>query len=155
MLQTIVRKPFNFYFKTRSRSTINRCTKIHANKQLLNSLKISLLLILIRRTFNWYDFQSFYRICWFFNNTYCQNFLICIDLDRPVTYLYNTLHYYERNLRDRPGLKRRLVSAVLSSLRAPGWSLSEPYTSYMSDPALAWQPDLQYYIQVLPTSCIL
>lgn len=27
--------------------------------------------------------------------------------DRPVTYLYNTLHYYESKLRDRPPLKRK------------------------------------------------
>lgn len=69
-----------------------------------------------------------------------------------MTYLYNTLHYYERNLRDRPALKRHLVSAVLSSLkdiRAPGWSLSDPYTSYMTDPSSNWEPDLDYYIQLV------
>lgn len=27
--------------------------------------------------------------------------------DRPVTYLYNTLHYYETQLRDRPPLKKK------------------------------------------------
>uniref|UniRef100_A0A1B6D9V1 Mediator of RNA polymerase II transcription subunit 23 n=1 Tax=Clastoptera arizonana TaxID=38151 RepID=A0A1B6D9V1_9HEMI len=71
--------------------------------------------------------------------------------DRPVTYLYNTLHYYERNLRERPLLKRRLVSAVLGSLndiRAPGWSLSEPYYNYMTE-KLNWIPDLDYYVQLV------
>ncbi len=33
--------------------------------------------------------------------------------DRPVTYLYNTLHYYERKLRDKPALKRKLVQAII------------------------------------------
>ncbi|TKS76042.1 Mediator of RNA polymerase II transcription subunit 23 [Collichthys lucidus] len=50
--------------------------------------------------------------------------------DRPVTYLYNTLHYYERHLRDRTNLKRKLVHAIMSSLkdnRTPGWCLSETY----------------------------
>lgn len=75
--------------------------------------------------------------------------------DRPVTYLYNTLHYYERKLRDRPSLKRRLVSAVLGSLReirAPGWALSEDYKMYMShsgDDAVAWVPELGYYIRLV------
>lgn len=43
-------------------------------------------------------------------------FVICIFLiilDRPITYLYNTLHFYERILRDRPSLKRKLVSKQL------------------------------------------
>lgn len=46
--------------------------------------------------------------------------LICVDClcaDRPVTYLYNTLHYYERHLRDRTNLKRKLVHAIMSSLK--------------------------------------
>ena len=32
--------------------------------------------------------------------------------DRPITYLYNTLHYYERRVRDRPSLKRKLISSI-------------------------------------------
>lgn len=43
---------------------------------------------------------------------YCRLFA-----DRPVTYLYNTLHYYERHLRDRTNLKRKLVHAIMSSLK--------------------------------------
>nr|CAD7200499.1 unnamed protein product [Timema douglasi] len=74
--------------------------------------------------------------------------------DRPVTYLYNTLHYYERKLRDRPPLKRRLVAAVLGSLRdirAPGWSLSEPYQNYMQRQTdeTTWVPELDYYIKLV------
>ncbi|XP_020291253.1 mediator of RNA polymerase II transcription subunit 23 [Pseudomyrmex gracilis] len=75
--------------------------------------------------------------------------------DRPVTYLYNTLHYYERKLRDRPSLKRRLASAVLGSLREirpPGWALSEDYQMYMTrsgDDAFQWKPELDYYIRLV------
>lgn len=74
--------------------------------------------------------------------------------DRPVTYLYNTLHYYERKLRDRPPLKRRLVAAVLGSLRdirAPGWSLSEPYQTYMQRQTdeTNWIPELDYYVRLV------
>ncbi|XP_063241500.1 mediator of RNA polymerase II transcription subunit 23 [Bacillus rossius redtenbacheri] len=74
--------------------------------------------------------------------------------DRPVTYLYNTLHYYERKLRDRPSLKRRLVAAVLGSLRdirPPGWSLSEAYQTYMQRQSdeVSWIPDLDYYVRLV------
>lgn len=78
-------------------------------------------------------------------------YFILFCLDRPVTYLYNTLHYYERNLREKPQLKRRLVTAVLSSLidvRSTGWSLSEPYYNYMTE-KVTWIPDLDYYIQLV------
>ena len=35
--------------------------------------------------------------------------------DRPMTYLYNTLHYYEKRLKDRPPLKKKLVSAIIGT----------------------------------------
>ncbi|KAJ8687549.1 hypothetical protein QAD02_023343 [Eretmocerus hayati] len=74
--------------------------------------------------------------------------------DRPVTYLYNTLHYYERKLRDKQPLKRRLVTAILGSLReirAPGWALSEAYQKYMarSSEDVFWQPELEYYVRLV------
>ncbi|KAH0534921.1 mediator of RNA polymerase II transcription subunit 23 [Cotesia glomerata] len=75
--------------------------------------------------------------------------------DRPVTYLYNTLHYYENKLRDRPFLKRRLVAAVLGSLReirAPTWALSEQFLQYMTratDETITWIPELDYYIRLV------
>lgn len=75
--------------------------------------------------------------------------------DRPVTYLYNTLHYYERKIRDSPPLKRRLVSAILGSLkdiRPPNWALSESYQSFMLKPeneAVLWIPELSYYISLV------
>ncbi|KAG8123844.1 putative Mediator of RNA polymerase II transcription subunit 23-like protein [Naja naja] len=50
--------------------------------------------------------------------------------DRPVTYLYNTLHYYEGHLRERTNLKRKLVHAIIGSLkdnRPLGWCLSDTY----------------------------
>uniref|UniRef100_A0A8C1XQ15 Mediator of RNA polymerase II transcription subunit 23 n=1 Tax=Cyprinus carpio TaxID=7962 RepID=A0A8C1XQ15_CYPCA len=70
--------------------------------------------------------------------------------DRPVTYLYNTLHYYERHLRDRTNLKRKLVHAIMSSLkdnRMPGWCLSETYLKCGMNPRedSVWIPDDTYY----------
>ncbi|KAJ8970204.1 hypothetical protein NQ314_001351 [Rhamnusium bicolor] len=67
--------------------------------------------------------------------------------DRPVTYLYNTLHYYETKLRDRPPLKRRLVASVLGNLKE---TLSEPYQTFLgSAPDEVWVPELDYYIQLV------
>ena len=74
--------------------------------------------------------------------------------DRPVTYLYNTLHYYEKKLRDRPLLKRKLVSSIMGSLkdvRPNGWALSEPYLAYTARPPddLNWSPELDYYVKLV------
>jgi hypothetical protein len=33
--------------------------------------------------------------------------------DRPLTYLYNTLHFYESTLRDKFSLKKKLVSSIV------------------------------------------
>uniref|UniRef100_A0A6Q2Y1C4 Mediator of RNA polymerase II transcription subunit 23 n=1 Tax=Esox lucius TaxID=8010 RepID=A0A6Q2Y1C4_ESOLU len=74
--------------------------------------------------------------------------------DRPVTYLYNTLHYYERHLRDRTNLKRKLVHAIMSSLkdnRTPGWCLSETYLKCGMNPREdnIWIPDDTYYCKLI------
>ncbi|XP_055535725.1 mediator of RNA polymerase II transcription subunit 23 [Wyeomyia smithii] len=74
--------------------------------------------------------------------------------DRPITYLYNTLHYYERRLRDRPQLKKRLVGTVIGSLkdvRPDNWALTEQYQSYMlkKDETITWIPELTYYIHLV------
>ncbi|XP_014240192.1 mediator of RNA polymerase II transcription subunit 23 [Cimex lectularius] len=74
--------------------------------------------------------------------------------DRPVTYLYNTFHYYEKKVRDKPQLKRKLVSAVLSNMTdssdgSKGWNLSEPYQNYMQQQLENWVPELEYYAKLL------
>ncbi|KAK4327235.1 hypothetical protein Pmani_002291 [Petrolisthes manimaculis] len=70
--------------------------------------------------------------------------------DRPITYLYNTFHYYESKLRERPNLKRRLVVAVIMSqqeIRPTNWALTEAYRQYLTRPPedIAWNPGLSYY----------
>ncbi|KFB44984.1 AGAP006046-PA-like protein [Anopheles sinensis] len=75
--------------------------------------------------------------------------------DRPITYLYNTLHYYERKLRDRPQLKKRLVGTVVGSLesvRPEHWALTEQYEAYMvkkENDNVNWVPELSYYINLV------
>lgn len=71
-----------------------------------------------------------------------------------MTYLYNTLHYYERHLRDRTNLKRKLVHAIMSSLkdnRTPGWCLSETYLKFGMTPREdnIWVPDDTYYCKLI------
>ena len=70
--------------------------------------------------------------------------------DRPITYLYNTFHYYEKLLRDKPAMKKKLVAATLGALRdikPANWALSEQYQTYLqgSNDDANWTPDLEYY----------
>ena len=73
---------------------------------------------------------------------------------RPMTYLYNTLHYYEVKLRDRAQLRRKLVASITDSLkvvRPAGWALTADITEkYLSCAAadteqLGWKPGIEYY----------
>jgi len=70
--------------------------------------------------------------------------------DRPVTYLYNTLHYYESRLRDKPSLKKKLISAILGSLRdvkPANWALTDQYQTFLQggNEDTNWTPDIEYY----------
>ncbi|XP_065332205.1 mediator of RNA polymerase II transcription subunit 23 isoform X2 [Cloeon dipterum] len=73
--------------------------------------------------------------------------------DRPISYLYYTLHYFEHKLRDKASLRRKLVAAVIGSLRdirPNGWSLSEPYQNYLrQSDEKQWNPELDYYIHLI------
>ncbi|XP_054249053.1 mediator of RNA polymerase II transcription subunit 23 isoform X6 [Indicator indicator] len=74
--------------------------------------------------------------------------------DRPVTYLYNTLHYYELQLRERPNLKRKLVHAIIGSLkdnRPLGWCLSDTYLKCAMNAREEnpWVPDDAYYCKLI------
>lgn len=84
--------------------------------------------------------------------------------DRPITYLYNTLFYYELKLRDRPLLKRMIVGTIvqsLSSVREKNWALTEQYQLYVKNQMpeesptsiasniVKWKPDLSYYMALV------
>ncbi|ELW69423.1 Mediator of RNA polymerase II transcription subunit 23 [Tupaia chinensis] len=77
-----------------------------------------------------------------------------MNKDRPVTYLYNTLHYYEMHLRDRAYLKRKLVHAIIGSLkdnRPQGWCLSDTYLKCAMNAREdnPWVPDDSYYCRLI------
>ena len=36
--------------------------------------------------------------------------------DKPISYLYNTLHYYEAHVRTRHSLKKKLVSSIIGEI---------------------------------------
>lgn len=75
--------------------------------------------------------------------------------DRPVTYLYNTLHYYEMKVREKPSLKRRLALAVLGSSleNKPGFGLSDKAQIYMQESAENLNPELNYYMWLIQRIC--
>ena len=69
--------------------------------------------------------------------------------DHPITYLYNTLHYYETRLRESPKLKRQLVAAVVgNSVRPAGWALTEEYLATPPED-VTWTPGLSYYTALI------
>ena len=45
----------------------------------------------------------------------CDAVMTCF-LDQPITYLFNTLHYYEVRLRDQHALKKKLVSSIIKAV---------------------------------------
>ena len=74
--------------------------------------------------------------------------------DRPITYLYNTLHYYEKRIRQRLSLKKKLVSCIIGSfkdVRPPGWCLTDQYLEWInqdSDALAEWNIGLDYYVSL-------
>ncbi|XP_033121340.1 mediator of RNA polymerase II transcription subunit 23-like [Anneissia japonica] len=73
--------------------------------------------------------------------------------DRPITYLYNTLHYYEKKVKDRPLMKKKLVGSITGSLkdiRPQGWCLTKEFTEYLGRPGdESWVPTQEYYHNLL------
>ena len=74
--------------------------------------------------------------------------------DRPITYLYNTLHYYDSKLAGRPSLKRKLVGAIVRANQDSPmgkWFLTEEYQKYLSaaPDTINWSPEQDYFIKVV------
>lgn len=43
---------------------------------------------------------------------------IIYGIDRPITYLYDTLHYYEKHLINYPQIKKKLVGTITGNVLA-------------------------------------
>ena len=74
--------------------------------------------------------------------------------DRPITYLYNTLHYYDRKLAGKYAVKRKLVGSVIRAhhdIHPSNWCLTEDYQHYLQMPvnAMNWVPEQEYFIRLL------
>lgn len=73
--------------------------------------------------------------------------------EHPINYLYNTLHYYEHKLKQKPQLKKKLVAAVVGAfkdVRPRNWALSDSFISYMSSTKEPeWLPDLDYFVRLV------
>lgn len=72
--------------------------------------------------------------------------------EQPITFLYNTLHYYENNLREKSALKRNFVYTMIQALKYV--QLTEPFMAYCarnnqqlggSAPDEPWNPGPEYY----------
>ncbi|XP_040568431.2 LOW QUALITY PROTEIN: mediator of RNA polymerase II transcription subunit 23 [Lepeophtheirus salmonis] len=72
---------------------------------------------------------------------------------RPITYLYNTLHYYEKRVRDKPSLKKKLVRSItgaLKDIRPNGWCLTEEYLNYLAvGEQVTWTHNIEYYVSLI------
>jgi len=76
--------------------------------------------------------------------------------DRPMTYLYNTLHYYEARLRERAPLKKKIVASItdaLKEVRPVGWALSQEmtdkYLSIEGPEEPQWRPGTDYFSKLV------
>eukprot|EP00795_Rhopilema_esculentum_P007477 gene7477-13251_t len=73
--------------------------------------------------------------------------------DRPITYLYNTLHYFAQKLKDRPTVKKKLVEAIIGAqtpCHPPGWALSQGFIEYLSRTEdITWAPDHAYFCTLI------
>lgn len=78
--------------------------------------------------------------------------------DRPLTYLYNTLHYYHAQL-PHP-LKRKLTSTIVNAhneIKPAKWCLSDAFSQYLQKHASAasnqqveeWAPTQDYYRKLI------
>lgn len=71
--------------------------------------------------------------------------------EQPITYLFNTLHYYEARLRDRHSLKKTLVSTIIGSMndtKPQNWALSEQYLKYAAQQD-TWKPENDYFCMLV------
>ncbi|CAB3994477.1 Mediator of RNA polymerase II transcription subunit 23, partial [Paramuricea clavata] len=67
--------------------------------------------------------------------------------DRPITYLYNTLYYYNHMLNQRQASRKKLVSVVIgafANIRPPNWCLSNVFLENLNTDS-EWKPNLEYY----------
>ncbi|KAK2720548.1 hypothetical protein QYM36_004432, partial [Artemia franciscana] len=81
--------------------------------------------------------------------------------DRPISYLYQSLHYYDKKLSDRLPLKRRIASFIFQALkdvRPKNWCFTEAFQQYLNstprsmqqqEEGQTWQPDLEHFVRLV------
>jgi len=75
--------------------------------------------------------------------------------DKPITYLYNTLHYYQAILTTRPSLRRLIVSLIdeaLKDVRPANWAFTQEIKAkYITteDPDETWRPSPEYFYNIV------
>jgi len=76
---------------------------------------------------------------------------------RPLSYLYNTLHYYEARLRERASLRKKIVDSItdaLKDVKPQGWALTQEihdkYLGVDSNPEdIPWRPGSDYFFRLV------
>jgi len=73
-----------------------------------------------------------------------------------MTYLYNTLHYYEARLRERAPLKKKIVASItdaLKEVRPVGWALTQEvtdkYLGIEGPEEPVWRPGTDYFSKLV------
>ena len=72
--------------------------------------------------------------------------------DRPISYLYNTLHYYEVRVRDRAMLKKKMISNIVGKynncVNIYRFKLKMPLANMHQTSLLLKEPLKTYALQV-------
>lgn len=73
--------------------------------------------------------------------------------EKPITYLYNTLNYYNAILQERPAMKYKLVGSITGAfkdIKPANWCFSESFNQYLKGQTEeGWKPNLSYYIKLI------
>ncbi|XP_063699049.1 mediator of RNA polymerase II transcription subunit 23 [Culicoides brevitarsis] len=69
--------------------------------------------------------------------------------ERPITYLYNTLYYYERKLRDCPSIKKKLVTSIAMDIYSNNFPNSKKFLRASEAEETVLLQDPTYYTEVV------
>lgn len=69
--------------------------------------------------------------------------------ERPITFLYNTLYYYEGKLRDCPSLKRKLVTSIALDIYTNNFPNSKKFLRVSETEESALLQDPTYYTDIV------
>ncbi|XP_047129297.1 mediator of RNA polymerase II transcription subunit 23 isoform X1 [Hydra vulgaris] len=70
-------------------------------------------------------------------------------LEQPITYLYNTLHYYEKKLKENAIIKRKLMLSICtSSGNLLDGIFSTEIIEFINKESDTWVPNIDYFVEL-------